>query len=161
MSENGMLQRFDTLAGYRAGMLSLMTNAHKQLCFCERTLQESEFATRAYAEMMEQFLAASPTASIRILVLDPEFLVQRCPRLLTLKQRFSQRMAMRVAVEMPTGWSQGFVLADDVFYLKRHHWDWMRGEYGEGRREFVVLSQVFEQVWEQALPPAGIEQLML
>lgn len=161
MSESGRLERFDTLAGYQAAMQSLVAHARKHLCFCERTLQESAFGTRASTELIVQFLSASPSSTVRILVLDPGYLLQHCPRLLLLSRRFPQRITIRIPVEMPSGWHQGFALADEAFFLKRHHWDWMRGEHGENRREFVVLAQVFEHVWALALPPAGVEQLTL
>lgn len=67
MSESGILERFDTLAGYQAAMQSLVAHARKHLCFCERTLQESAFGTRACTELMVHFyphLRVQPYASL-------------------------------------------------------------------------------------------------
>lgn len=154
-------QHFDSLAAYREALAALIGKASHRLWFYEQTLEESELGSRTMHDLLWQFILRAPAASIRILVRDPDYLVNHCPRLMQLRERFSHLIEIRSPHEEAPMLESGFVLADEDAYLKRVHFDWMRGEVGEDGRESAILEHQFDELWEHSAPPAEMSRLSL
>lgn len=155
------LKNFDTYAAYRAALASVLSEAQHRLWFCERNLEESDLGSLAMHDLLWQLLVKTPAGKVRVLVQDPDYLINHCPRIMQLHERFSHNMEIRAITDLPVTWQQGFVLADEDGYLKRHHFDWPRGESGVSGRESAALETLFNQLWEHANPPIGMHSLSL
>lgn len=156
MMESGLHEHFDTLPGYRAALASLIGDARHRLWIYERSLQEADLGCPAMHDLLWRFLVRSPAGRVRILVHNPDWLLNHSPRLMQLRERFAHLIEIRVAHEEMALLTTAIVLADEERYLKRNHFDWMRGEAGDVRRELMLLENQFALLWEHAGPPAGI-----
>lgn len=161
MSENSELRSFDTYADYRGALLELMGKAKHRLWFCDKTLQESELNSPITYDILWSFFTQSPASEMRILLADPSHLIQHCPRLWRLHASFSHKLTIRHIENPPNLWQQGFVLADEDGYIKRHHFDWPRGEIGEDGRQSAILEHVFDELWERSTPLVSTQHLGL
>lgn len=161
MNESADHQHFDTLAGYRTALTTLMGSAQHRLWFYEQSLEESDLGSRAMHDLLWQFLTQTPAGTIRILVRDTDYLINRCPRLMQLRERFSHLIEIRTPHEEAAKLETGIILADEDHYLKRTHFNWMRGEFGLNGRESALLEHLFDQIWEHASPPSEIHSLNL
>lgn len=143
---------FDSYKGYQSAFADILKKATKRIWIYERTLEESTPDSKELHDHLWRFFTQSSPGSARILVHDPSFLINHCPRLLQLHVRFSHLMEIRAPQEMSERWQQGIILADEDDYLVRRHFDWPKGEYGMDGRESALLEQIFTQLWERATP---------
>lgn len=156
MMESSLHEHFDTLSGYRAALANLIGDARHRLWIYERSLQEADPGSPAMHDLLWRFLVRSPAGRVRILVQNPDWLLNHSPRLMQLRERFAHLIEIRVAHEEMALLTTAIVLADEDRYLKRNHFDWMRGEAGAGRRESALLENQFALLWEHAGPPVGM-----
>lgn len=159
MPENTNHQHFDSRDSYRSALNQLIGNAQHRLWFHEKTLEESDFSSRATHDLLWQFLTRTPAGTIRILLHNPDYLLNQCPRFMQLRERFAHLIEIRVANEDAPAFETAFVLADEDSYLKRNHFNWMRGETGADGRESAILEHLFDQLWERSAPPVGMHGL--
>lgn len=159
MTETTHPQRFDSRDSYRQALNQLISSAQQRLWFHEKNLEESDFGSRAMHDLLWQFLTRTPAGTIRILVHDPAYLLSHCPRFIQLRERFAHLIQIRAVNEEAPVFETAFVLADEDAYLKRNHFDWMRGETGEDGRESALLEHLFDQLWEHSATPTGMHGL--
>lgn len=161
MQQESTRTRFDSFHDYRIAFANLLEKAQKRIWVYERTLEESAPDSKELHDILWHFLTQPSPGSIRILVHDANFLINLCPRLMQLSERFAHLLEIRTLLETPERWQQGIVLVDEDDYLVRHHFDWPKGEQGLDGHESAILEQIFSQLWEHSAPPCGIHRLCL
>ncbi|AWI73949.1 hypothetical protein CEW83_00860 [Parazoarcus communis] len=151
---------FDTWSDFRGALLELVGRAQSTLLLSDPDLGETGFESSAGIEALTAFLqrSAQPLA-IRILLKDAAYLEQRCPRLLGLLSRFSQRMMVRVASDVRAVPDAPFAIADGKHLVTRFHHERARGKHctDDPQSTSVHIAQ-FETLWASGeTGPNGVQ----
>ncbi|TJZ65895.1 DUF7931 domain-containing protein [Chitiniphilus eburneus] len=138
--------KFDRPAEYQQAMLALIASAERELKLFEDDFEIAGIASREFADALNERLTASDALTITLLALQPDHIARYAPRILDLRQTWSHRFTMLRVGTVPELWHAGFAIADDERYVKRHHFDWPRGEASDDAREIAGLNHVFDEL---------------
>ncbi|HSC78985.1 MAG TPA: hypothetical protein VLC08_01405, partial [Chitinolyticbacter sp.] len=95
------------------------------------------------------------------LALEADHIAAHCPRILALRETWSHRFTLLRVAQVPELWHAGFAIADHARYVKRHHFDWPRGEASDDGRVIAGLNEVWDNLWQSAEAEASWQRLML
>jgi len=151
---------FESWSGYRSAMLEMIGQAHSTLLVSDPDLSETGFESSAGIEALTALLqrSAQPLA-IRILLKDATHLEQRCPRVLGLLARFSQRMEVKLASDVRAVPDAPFATADGLHLVTRFHYERARGKHctDDPQSTSVHVAQ-FETLWASGeTGPNGVQ----
>ncbi|MBM5571087.1 MULTISPECIES: DUF7931 domain-containing protein [Deefgea] len=135
--------------------------AQRELLLCENNFAESALNSKACHDALWSFFTQAPSSQLKILLHSADFLAAHCPRLLQLRDQFGHRIEIRQISESERSFDKGFIIADQQYFLQRHHHSSYRGEYGAESRTVALLQHDFDLLWEQASPPDGLQRLYL
>ncbi len=149
MSEEPRDQSFDTFDAYRAAVRDAIAAARRSVTVFDHDLAETGIESAAVVEALVALArAASRADAIRILVRDPAYVENRCPRLRRLAAQFGHRLQFRVTgegLELPDGC---FVVVDDIVLVRRFHADRARGALARPPSpEPARYAAQFETLW--------------
>ncbi|HEY8010706.1 MAG TPA: GNAT family N-acetyltransferase [Rudaea sp.] len=136
-----------------AAMLALIQAAKCELRLYTRDLDPALLDNEAALAALKRLALAAHGTGIRILVLDPQTVLQRGQRLVALARRLSSGIALRTPGAEDRDYAGAFCLNDVNGYLFRPSAERYEGDaaaYGPGRH--VQLQEYFNQVWERAEP---------
>ncbi|WP_148716638.1 DUF7931 domain-containing protein [Chitinolyticbacter meiyuanensis] len=144
---------FDRNAEYEAALLALIASARRELRLFEKNFAETGLSSRAFAEALARGFAEHDELKVTLLALEPDHIAAHCPRILDLRETWSHRFTMLRITQAPELWHAGFAIADNTRYVKRHHFDWPRGETSDDGRVIAGLNEV----WDNLLQYAEVE----
>ena len=152
---------FDRKQSYQQAFEATLQRAQRELILCEHDFAESDLGSKACHAILWTFFTAPSPGQLKILLRSADYLAAHCPRLLQLRDQFSHRIEIRLLTESSSQFDKGFMLADQQFFLKRHHFSSYRGESGENPHSVALLQHDFALLWEQASPSNGLQRLCL
>lgn len=146
-------ERFDTNEGFQASVERLLEQPGREL----RVFDPDGVALRlndpGRVERIEQFLLASRTRRLYLVVHSTEHLTRQCPRLLTLLRRFAHAMQINRTHEEIREVQDAFLLVDSVHYVRRPVATLFRGAMGLGdENEGQALRGRFGEIWAASYP---------
>lgn len=100
----------------------------------------------ARIELLRQFMLASRTNRLLILLHDTRTLATECPRLITLAQQFSHACIIRETLRAARQAADPFVIFDGSHYVHRFHYDHMRA--AQGTHDAAGAQQLIERFSE-------------
>jgi len=100
----------------------------------------------ARIELLRQFLLASRTNRLLILLHDVRPLATECPRLISLAQRFTHACVIRETLRAAKQAADPFVIFDGSHYVHRFHYDHMRA--AQGTHDAAGAQQLIERFSE-------------
>jgi len=116
-------RRLDTRAEARAAFDRIVTRAQRSLRIADDRGEFYGFERKAFAEALDALLGRGPDRRIEVILHDPAFVEQRCPRLVALVHRHTPRLRILRSEESARSFARGFVLADDTVVMRRPHYD--------------------------------------
>lgn len=152
---------FDRKQSYQMAFQATLQLAQRELLMCEKDFAESDLGSRACHDILWSFFTQTPSSQLKILLHAADHLGAHCPRLLQLRDQFGHRIEIRQINETERGFDKGFIIADQQYFLQRHHHSSYRGEHGADSRTVALLQHDFALLWEQASPPDGLQRLYL
>lgn len=154
-------ERFDTRAGYQAGIDQLFDLASHTLQISENDASEMGLGSAANQQRLWRFFTQPSPGRLQLLLAREDYLRTGCPRFTQLAERFAHLIEVRLIPAELRHQPKGWLIADHLHYLERHHYDWFRGEWGSQRQYATQLSQLFATLWAQSLPISASQRLDL
>ena len=146
-------ERFDTNEGFQASVERLLEQPGRELRVFDPDGASLRLNDPGRVERIEQFLLASRTRRLYLVVHSTEHLTRQCPRLLTLLRRFSHAMQINRTHEEIREVQDAFLLVDSVHYVRRPVAALFRGAMGLGdENEGQALRGRFGEIWAASYP---------
>jgi hypothetical protein len=146
----------DTLAAQREAIARLIDLAQTTLQVFDRDLAEGGWGSAATTARLTAFLRRSRGARASIIVHDPRFIEEACPRLTGLLRNYSHAMALWRTGAEARGATDGLVIADGTHFLHRFHVDQPRAALviGHPQRARPLVAR-FDEIWATGEPALG------
>ena len=107
----------------------------------------------ARIEMMRDLLLANKANRIQIVVHEADNIRTDCPRLVVLQRQFGHAMAIHRTQSLARGVYDPFCIADGSHYVRRFHYNSLRGVLVLNDPDFVGdLVQRYQEIWEASQP---------
>jgi hypothetical protein len=155
------LRKLDGNAEYNDALDTLFGRPGRKLRIFDRQLGSGYVGVQRQ-ELLRQFLLASRSNRIQIVVHDAANLQRDCPRLILLLRQFADAISINETEPQAKGVYDPFAVMDERDYVHRFHYDDSRGLLGlddpQGAHGFV---QRFEEIWEASAPAISATTLGL
>lgn len=149
-------------ADYIAALDTVCSLARRNLYLFDKDFDGTGFTSEARYNALRAFLLASPHNSLHILAHNTDFLVQRCPRVMALLRQFSHNMHIHRTPKHLQHLSEPFAVADEAHYVRRFHFDDMRGLLARNDPQGArTLQSRFLEMWAESRPGASATTLGL
>lgn len=149
-----------TRADFRAAVDEVMGLAKRELRIFDPDLADYGFNSPATEERLNQFLLASRTNRLLIVVHDTTYITQECPRLLRLLRSHSNSIFINQTDEAIRNLEDVLMVADDAHYVRRPNRDQPKGVVllNDANETRGWLNR-FEEIWEQSTPAVSATTL--
>jgi hypothetical protein len=149
-------------AGYRSAIDVVIAAASKEIRIFDDKLDRMRLDDKKRAELLIQFLAASPTHRLCIVLHDPRHAETNSPRLLALIRRFPNAVEVRESAAEYKHVADCSVLADGTHGVRRFHRDHARGKLLlHSPDEIRPWWQRFDELWRSGTPCLAPTQIGL
>jgi len=154
-------QKLDGIAAYETAIDTVIASAQRNLRIFDRSLSREYNSPRRY-DLLRDFLLASRVNRVQIVVHEPDAIHRDCPRLVNLLKQFSHALAIHRTQPRARRVYDPFLLADDVSYVHRFHYDQPRGvlALGDLNGGQELLGR-YEEIWEASDPALSATTLGL
>jgi len=149
---NAEYRRFEGVREYEAVIDSLIPRTQSVIRVFDRTLSRGYNTPQRY-DALRQFLLASRTNRLLIVVHDAEPIERECPRVLDLLRQFSHAVKIHQTLQMARHVYDPFVVFDAIHYVHRFHYRHLRA--AEGVNDITgaqLLLDRFAEIWEASAP---------
>ncbi len=154
--------RLEGITDYVKALDTLCSLAARSLCLFDKTFEHSGLDSAARYETLRAFLLGSVNSTLLILAHDTDYLAQRCPRTMVLLRQFSHKMHIYRTPEHLRHISEPFAVADDAHYVRRFHFDDLRGLLAQNDPEGArALHGRFMELWAESRPAISATTLGL
>ena len=162
LKEHSETVEIDTSDECRLASLSMARQAARSIDIVSRHLDPLVYDNREFEEALSDLVVGSNRAKVRILVLQPDALVKQGHRLLTLTQRLSSYMDMRVPAREHKDYNAAFMVVDEIGSIYRSHADRYEGLVRfNDRAAAMELERQFEEMWTGAVADANLRRTYL
>ena len=153
-AENPAPLRFDTHAGYRQAISSILSQTQNTLCILDTDLKESGLESPENIALLQHIARISfHRNTIRILVRTTRHIEQHCPRLIRFLAYFNHRANLRIMPDDSPLPECIFFLADGRHLLKRPHYSLPHGLYWTNAPTTAAADIVqFDPLWVISQP---------
>ena len=151
--DEAIYERFDTAQGFQAALERLLAQPGRELRVFDPDGASLRLNDPARIALLEQFLAASRTRRIYVVVHDTDHITRHCPRLLALLARYSHMVQIHRTHEHIRSLQDAFLVLDSQHYVRRSVAAFYRGAAGFGDEvEALAMRQRFMEIWEASFP---------
>lgn len=149
---NAEYRRFESMVEYEAIIDRLIPLTQNVIRVFDKSLSRAYNSPQRH-EALNQFLLASRTNRLTIILHETENLERNCPRLIQLLRQFSHAVSIRKTLRVARHVYDPFVIFDASHYVHRFHYDHLRAAQGThdvpGAQE---LLDRFEEILEASAP---------
>lgn len=149
--ETLQLTHFLGVANYIAALDTICGNARNNLFIFDKDFINCGFNSQVRVEKLNKFLLSNPNNRLLLLAHDIYPLSQHCPRLMSLLRQFSHNMLIYQTPKHLQNLSEPFVVADELQYARRFHFNDNRGVIalndGEGAHRLKIR---FMEMWAES-----------
>ncbi|MEJ2061081.1 MAG: hypothetical protein P8Y64_11460 [Gammaproteobacteria bacterium] len=140
----------------------IMTQARRSMLIVSRQLDPLLYDTEEFVQAASDFARRNRYTRIYILIRDNSAILRDGHRLITLAQRISSHIQVRLMHENYGQYNQAFMVADKRGILIRPKADQMTGRViFNDPRLGSSLEEVFMEMWESSLPDPNLRRLMI
>ncbi len=162
LKEDSQTVAIDTSEECRLAALSMVRQAARGIDIVSRRLDPQMYDNREFSEAVNMFVVGSQRARVRALLRHTDAVVKRGPRLVTLFQRLSSFIELRVPAREFDEYNAAFLTVDGVGVIHRALSDRFEGTVNfNDPRMARELTRQFEEIWQTALPDAGLRRTHL
>lgn len=146
-------ERFDTSAGFHGAVERLLVQPGRELRIFDPDGSSLKLNDSARIALFEDFLGASRTRRIYMVVHQTDHILRQCPRFLGLLARFSHMIQINRSHEHIRELQDAFLVVDSNHYVRRASASFYRGAMGIGDEvEALAMRQRFMEIWEASYP---------
>lgn len=145
---NAEYRRFEGMREYEAVIDSLIPQTQRIIRVFDNTLSRAYNSPQRY-DVLREFLLASRTNRLLIVVHDAEPIERTCPRVLDLLRQFSHAVKIHQTLQMAKGVYDPFVVFDAIHYVHRFHYNTLRA--AQGTNDVIGTQQLldrFAEIWD-------------
>ena len=159
LKEDTQTVAIDTSEECRLAALSMVRQATRGIEIISRQLDPRMYDNREFSEAVNQLVVGSRRARVRVLLRDTDAVVKRGHRLVTLFQRLSSFIELRVPARDFDEYNAAFLIVDGVGVIHRTLSDRFEGTVNfNDPRTVRELTRQFEEMWQTALPDPGLRR---
>ncbi len=125
--DNPNIQTFDRLSDYATALAQVCGLAQHTLCVFDKNFDSLGFNSLAYHDQLRAFLLSNPANRLYLLVQDASYVLQHCPRILSLLQHFGSQMSLYQLPQTLRHIATPFAVADGTHCVRRFHFDQPQG----------------------------------
>ncbi len=150
------------IVDYTAALDTLCKLARRNLYLFDKNFDGVGFNSEARYEALRSFLLASPTNRLFVLAHDTHYLSAQCPRMMMLLRQFDSAMSVHQTAPHQHHITEPFAVADDIHYVRRFHFDDLRGILAKNDPENArVLKSRFMEMWASSHASVSVTTLGL
>ena len=147
---------------YNNALNTLCKLAQHNLYLFEKDYDGMGFNTVARYETLRNFLLANPAHRLFVLAHVTDYLTKFCPRMLMLLRQFGTSMFIYQTPKNLHHITEPFSVADESHYVRRFHFDDMRGILAQHDPEKArAMKSRFMEMWATSHPAVSTTRLGL
>ena len=149
---NAQYRRFEGMREYEELIDQLIPSTQRVIRIFDRTLSRA-YNTGTRFEALRQFLLASRSNRLLIVVHDAGVIERDCARMIELLRQFSSAVKIHETLRPAKHVYDPFVVFDASHYVHRFHYDHLRAAHGAN--DVVGAQQLldrYEEIWEASAP---------
>lgn len=147
---------------YIGALDTLCSLPQHTLSIFEKDFDGIGFNSEARYDSLRHFLLSSPHNRLQLLAHSTRTLSQYCPRMMMLLRQFGHSMAIHETPIHLQSISEPFAVADESHYVRRFHFDDMRGIFARNDPEGArLLKSRFAEMWAASRPSSLTTSLNL
>ena len=152
MSETAY-ERFDDRAGFQAAVDRLLEQPGRELRAFDPDGSALLLNDPGRVDKIANFLLASRTRRVYLVVHDTDYLTRHCPRLISLLARFAHAIQVNRTHEEIRELQDAFLVLDSLHYVRRPVAQFFRGAIGLGdETEGLAMRGRFGEIWAASFP---------
>jgi hypothetical protein len=152
MSETAY-ERFDDRAGFQAAVDRLLEQPGRELRAFDPDGSALLLNDPGRVDRIANFLLASRTRRVYLVVHDTDYLTRHCPRLISLLARFAHAIQVNRTHEEIRELQDAFLVLDSLHYVRRPVAQFFRGAIGLGdETEGLAMRGRFTEIWSASFP---------
>ena len=163
MSDDELLHtQLNGITEYVSALDTLCKLAQHNLYLFEKDFDGLGYNSEARYTTLRNFLLASPAHRLFVLAHDVHYLSTLCPRMMLLLKQFGASMFIYQTPKHLQHISEPFSVADEANYVRRYHFDDLRGILAQHDPEKArALKSRFLEMWESSHPAVSATTLGL
>jgi len=151
--DESVYERFDTAAGFQAAVERLLVQPGRELRIFDPDGAALRLNDSARIESLANFLLASRTRRLFMVVHETDHLTRQCPRMMNLLARFAHAVQIHRTHEQIREIQDSFLVLDAQHYVRRPVAAFYRGAIGLGdENEALAMRSRFMEIWEASYP---------
>jgi hypothetical protein len=152
----------DSSEACRMAALSMARQAARSIDITSRQLDPKMYDNAEFCDAVSKLLIGSRRARVRVLVRHTEPVVKYGHRLVSLAQRLSSYIELRVPAREFDDYNAAFLLVDEAGVIYRRHSDTFEGIVNfNDPRKAQELGRQFDEMWQTATPDPNLRRAHL
>ena len=145
--------RFEGESDFQQAVDRLLRQPGRELRIFDPDLASLRINSPARVALLEDFLRASRTRRIQVVVHDTDHLTRHCPRTMELLRRFNHAIQVNRTHDEIRNLQDAFMVLDAAHYLRRPVASRMRGVIGlHDETEALGMRSRFHEIWSASYP---------
>jgi hypothetical protein len=151
--DDAVYERFDTSEGFQAAVDRLLQQPGRELRIFDPDGAALRLNDSGRLGLLEQFLRASRTRRLYIVLHEPQHLQRQCPRMMNLLARYAHAIQVNRTHEEIRELQDAFLVLDSVHYVRRPVAAFFRGAIGlADENEALAMRARFSEIWSASYP---------
>ena len=160
--DDAVYERFDTGEDFQAAVDRLLEQPGRELRIFDPDGAALRLNDSARIERFAQFLLASRTRRLYIVLHSTDHLTRQCPRMMSLLARYSHAIQIYRTGEEIRELQDAFLVLDALHYVRRPVASFFRGAMGLGdENEALAMRGRFQEIWTASYPAVSSTTLGL
>jgi hypothetical protein len=152
MSETAY-DRFDDRTGFQAAVDRLLEQPGRELRAFDPDGSALQLNEPGRVDKIANFLLASRTRRVYLVVHDTDHITRHCPRMMALLARFAHAIQINRTHEEIRELQDAFLVLDSLHYVRRPVAQFFRGAIGLGdETEGLAMRSRFGEIWSASFP---------
>jgi hypothetical protein len=149
----------DTSEACRLAALSMLRQAARGIDIVSRQLDAQMYDNQEFCDAVSQLVVGSRRARLRALLRNTDAVVKHGHRLVTLSQRLSSFIELRVPAREFDDYNAAFLIVDGAGVVYRTFADKFEGTVNfNDPRKAQELTRQFEEMWQTATPDINLRR---
>lgn len=151
-------RRFEGMREFEELLDAMIAQTQSVIRVFDKALSREYNSPRRH-EALRQFLLASRSNRLMIVVHEPDTIERQCPRVIDLARDFSTAVKIRQTLRPARQVYDPFVIFDATHYLHRFHYDHLRA--AQGLNDVIGTQQLidrFAEIWEASAPAVSADK---
>ena len=164
-SSSEHLYLLDTLDDHQTAILKLLSEGQNNVFIFSRDLNSLLFNHAEVVDEISRIARRTPSSDVRLLIQNPQVVVEADHKLLRLAQRLSSRITIqKLTIDPPN--NQSFMVIDDDKLWLQHDENIITGENTgfmntKARAEAKSFTQTFKDLWRYSESDVRLRRLSL